>query len=199
MAQLTGPYGPAAQSVLDSLPPHSAELEAAEVWRRLNRWLRHNENVPEAVVSARRFARRRRASDMNLLRTAPDPLVWAHGGLHDKQIIVTDGDTPLGLLDFDSTARAEAALDLANLDVHLELRLRENRMAPERYRRLTHRCWPPPRNCTSVRPGSMRTRTRMAPSGIFLRSPAACPWPGRSRREKGGAQRTELSQGAAGM
>ena len=69
----------------------------------------------------------------NLLRTAPDPLVWAHGGLHDKQIIATDGTSPLGLLDFDKTARAEAALDLADLDVHLEPRLRENRRAPARY------------------------------------------------------------------
>jgi hypothetical protein len=133
VAQLTGPYGPAAQSVLDILPPHSAELEAAEVERLLNRWWRHRENVPE--LSVQRDALRAAAEQvtMNLLRTAPDPLVWAHGGLHAKQIIVTDSDTPLGLLDFDSTARAEAARDLADLDVHLELRLRENRMAPERY------------------------------------------------------------------
>ncbi|MDQ0819581.1 aminoglycoside phosphotransferase (APT) family kinase protein [Arthrobacter sp. V4I6] len=52
--------------------------------------------------------------------------MWAHGGLHEKQIIATEGSSPLGLLDFDSTARAEAALDLASMDVFLELRLREN-------------------------------------------------------------------------
>ena len=36
-------------------------------------------------------------------------------------------------MDFDKTARAEAALDLASLDVFLELRLRENRITPARY------------------------------------------------------------------
>lgn len=133
VAQLTGPLGPAAQGVLDSLPPYSADLEAAEVQGLLNRWWRHHENDPELSVqhTALRAAAERMTA--NLLQTAPDPLVWAHGGLHAKQIIVTDGDTPLGLLDFDSTARAEAARDLADLDVHLELRLRENRMGLARY------------------------------------------------------------------
>ena len=70
---------------------------------------------------------------MNLLETAPDPPVWAHGDLYDKQIIVADGDTPPGLLDFDSTARAEAARDLASLDVRLELHLRNDRITPARY------------------------------------------------------------------
>ena len=132
-AQLTSPLGPAAQSVFDSLPPYPADLEAAEVEGLLKRWWRHYENVPE--LSFQHAALRAAAERVtaNLVRTPPDPLVWAHGGLHAKQIIVTDGETPLGLLDFDGTARAEAARDLADLDVHLELRLRENRMVPARY------------------------------------------------------------------
>lgn len=131
--QISGPYGSAAQSVLDSLPLHSAEQEAAQVWRTVNVWLQHNENVPGLMPL--RDALRGAAEDVvsNLLGSAPDPLVWAHGGLHDKQIIATDGASPLGLLDFDKTARAEAALDLASLDVFLELRLRENRITPARY------------------------------------------------------------------
>jgi hypothetical protein len=134
VAQLNGPDGPAAQSVLSSLPLHPAELEAADVWRRVNRWLRHHENVPESSSPGDALRAAAEQVTLNLLRSAPDPLVWAHGDLHDRQIIVTeDPSSPPGLLDLDSTARAEAALDLANLDVHLELHLRQNHMTPARY------------------------------------------------------------------
>jgi hypothetical protein len=133
VAELNGSHRPAAQSVLDSLPLRSPEWEVAKMGRRVDDWLRHNENVPD--LSSQRDALRAAAEQvtMNLLRTAPDPLVWAHGDLYDKQIIVPDGDIPPGLLDFDSTARHEAARDLAGLDVHLELHLRHNSMTPARY------------------------------------------------------------------
>ena len=133
VAQLNGPYDPSAQGVLDSLPLRSAEVEAARLQRSVHRWLRHNKSAPES--SSQRNAMRVWAAEIttNLLRTAPDPLVWAHGDLHDRQIIATDGSSPLGLLDFDGTVRAEAAFDLAKLDVRLELQLGQNRMAPARY------------------------------------------------------------------
>ena len=133
VAELNGSHGPAARGVLDSLPLRSAEWEAAKVCRRVDDWLRHNENVPE--LSSQRAVLRAAVEQvaMNLIRTAPDPVVWAHGDLYDKQIIVPDGDIAPGLLDFDSTARHEAARDLAGLDVHLELHLRNNRMTPARY------------------------------------------------------------------
>jgi Phosphotransferase enzyme family len=133
VAQQNCRYGRAAQSVLDSLPLHSAELEAANVWRRVNGWLFHNQNVPEAVAQGNSLRAAAEYVSMNLLRTAPDPLVWSHGDLHPKQIIATDGPSPPGLLDFDSTARAEAARDLAGLDVHLELHRRQGQLAPARY------------------------------------------------------------------
>ena len=126
-------YGRAAQGVLNSLPLHSAEVEAANVWRRVNGWLLHNENVPELVPQGTALRTAAGHVSVNLLRTAPDPPVWAHGDLHAKQIIATGGTSPPGLLDFDSTARAEAARDLAGLDVHLELDLRQGLMAPARY------------------------------------------------------------------
>ena len=47
VAQLNRPQGPAGQSALDGLPLHSAELEATTMWRMVNLWLHHNENVPE--------------------------------------------------------------------------------------------------------------------------------------------------------
>ena len=133
-AQVSSPNGPAAQEVLNSLPLHSAERESGKVWRLVNLWLQHNEGVPELAAPGDALRAAAEQVTTDLLRTEPDPLVWAHGGLHDKQIISTDGTSPLGLLDFDATARAEAALDLASMDVYLELRLRKNQITPARYR-----------------------------------------------------------------
>lgn len=48
------------------------------------------------------------------------PLGVSHRDLHDKQVLA--GEHGLGLLDFDTAALAEPALDLANLMVHAELR-----------------------------------------------------------------------------
>jgi hypothetical protein len=133
VAELNGSYGPAAQSVLDSLPLRPPEWEANKMWQRVNDWMRHNENVPE--LPSQRDALRAAAEQVatHLLGSVPDPLTWVHGDLYDKQIIVPDGDIPPGLLDFDSTARSEAARDLAGMDVRLELHLRNNRMTPARY------------------------------------------------------------------
>ena len=118
---------------LAALPVHSPEVEVADLRRWLGRWLRHYKNVPEAAAHGAALSARAEAVTQNLLRREPDPLVWAHGDLHDKQILAVEGPAPLGLLDFDDSAQAEAALDLANLDVHLELHMRRNRMTPERY------------------------------------------------------------------
>ena len=101
--------------------------------RWLKRWLRHTEGVPE--LESQRETLRARAEHItaNLLGTAPDPTVWTHGDLHDRQVISRNGGSPFGLLDFDDAAQSEAARDLANLDVHLELRLRRNTLTPPRY------------------------------------------------------------------
>ena len=82
---------------------------------------------------ARGRPRGRGQAAQKLLRTDPDPLVWSHGDLHDKQIFTLDPGAPLGLLDFDEACRAEAAADLGNLAVHLQLRLHQHRLTAERY------------------------------------------------------------------
>lgn len=133
VAQLGSPYGPSAKGVLESLPLRSAEVEAARLQHRVHRWLRHNKSVPQSSSPCQTMQAWAEEITANLLRTLPDPLVWAHGDLHDKQIIATDGSSPPGLLDFDETVRAEAAFDLAKLDVRLELQLGQDRMAPARY------------------------------------------------------------------
>lgn len=133
VAQLTGCRGTARECVLESLPVHSAEVEAVDLWRRVNRWLRHNEKLPEASPAGDALRAAAGVVTNDLLREPPDPLVWAHGDLHDRQVIIADTGTPPGLLDFSSTSRAEAALDLADLDVHLELHLRQNELDPARF------------------------------------------------------------------
>ena len=133
VTQVGGPRGPAQEAVLNSLPLRSAETRADDVWRRVDRWLRHYQNAPGLSSERRTLLTRAEQVAANLLRTPRDPLVWAHGDLHDKQIIATPGASPLGLLDFDGTSRAEAALDLANIDGHLELHLRQGLLAHSRY------------------------------------------------------------------
>jgi aminoglycoside/choline kinase family phosphotransferase len=123
----------AGHAALAALPVHSPEVEVADLRRWVNRWLRHYNDVPEAASQRATLSARADYVIRNLLRTAPDPLVWAHGDLHDKQILAAGGPSPLGLLDFDDTAQAEAAVDLANLDVHLELSARIPCISPDRY------------------------------------------------------------------
>lgn len=60
------------------------------------------------------------------LALTPDPLVTLHRDLHDKQAL-WDGER-IHLLDLDTAARGEAALDLANLLVHVELREAQGRL-----------------------------------------------------------------------
>jgi hypothetical protein len=123
----------AGHAALGALPVHSAEVEVADLRRWVKRWLRHYSGIPEAAAHGAALSARADQVAQNLLRTAPDPLVWAHGDLHDKQILAASGSAPLGLLDFDDTAQAEAALDLANMDVHLELHARHPRTSLDRY------------------------------------------------------------------
>ncbi|WP_026538100.1 phosphotransferase [Arthrobacter sp. 9MFCol3.1] len=133
LAQLSAASDVSRRTILGAMPVHSAEAEANAVARWLKRWLRHTANVPE--VSTQRDTLMAMADYVmaNLLGSVPDPLVWAHGDLHDRQIIAGDGRSPFGLLDFDDAAQAEAARDLAYLDFHLERRLRRNSLTPARY------------------------------------------------------------------
>lgn len=132
-AQVGGRGDAGSRAALAALPVHSAGVEVAELRRWVDRWWRHYGGVPDAAAHG--AALRSLAGDVapDLLRAPADPLVWAHGDLHDKQILAADDASPLGLLDFDDTARAEAALDLATLDVRLELHSRRNRLTPDRF------------------------------------------------------------------
>ncbi len=65
-----------------------------------------------------------------LAETPAGPFVPLHRDSYDKQFI-TDGER-IGLLDFDTLTVGEAALDVANLLVHCELRVHQRACSPER-------------------------------------------------------------------
>jgi len=117
----------------DAQPTHTASTEAEVLMRWVGHWLHHSAGVPEAAATRSALAWRARAVTEELLRTPADPLVWAHGDLHDKQLLGTCDEPRIGLLDFDGACVAEAALDLANLDVHLALRHRQGKLTGRRY------------------------------------------------------------------
>ncbi len=62
-----------------------------------------------------------------LHRNATEPTALLHRDFYDKQVFV-EHENNLGLLDFDTLSRGEAALDIANFLVHLELRTMQNRI-----------------------------------------------------------------------
>jgi aminoglycoside phosphotransferase (APT) family kinase protein len=93
------------------LPVHDAQREADVTLR----WV-------ERAVAAKRLP----AADLDealapLTRQPAPATTLTHRDLHDGQLLFTDG--PPGVLDPDTLARAEPALDLANLLVHLDLRV----------------------------------------------------------------------------
>lgn len=92
------------------LPLHDAGAEAATTVR----WL-------TAAADAGRLPRFDPHPLLAPLLAGPGPTRAAHRDLHDGQLL-WDG-ARLGVLDADTLARAEPALDLANLLVHLELRV----------------------------------------------------------------------------
>jgi hypothetical protein len=124
---------------LEQLPLHDAEEELVKLRRWIDHWLLHSEGIHAAEQGRAALLAQANAVTAGLLAGPQDSLGWAHGDLHDKQIL---GPDPIlgtgnagapGLLDFDEACRAEAALDLANLDVHLELRRRQNLLSGQRF------------------------------------------------------------------
>lgn len=72
-------------------------------------------------------------SAATLLSGDSPTLVRVHRDLHDKQLVLAAGRPP-GLLDLDLATSGEAALDLANLLAHLELRQLQGRCDTRRAR-----------------------------------------------------------------
>lgn len=113
-------------------PVHPPEAEAQNLRRWLNHWMRHSAQVPEAARARAILAARAETAINLLLSTPPGPFAWSHGDLHDKQIF-GGAHQATGLLDLDGSCRAEAALDLANLDVHIALRFHQKLLSAHRF------------------------------------------------------------------
>lgn len=121
-------------TAMEALPPRPAAVQVAILQRMVDRWLLHAREIPAARVQRETVQAAALDVSRRLLDAAPDPLVFSHGDLHDKQIFAGAAGGPVGLLDFDEAGRAEAAADIANLAVHLELRRRQGRLTAQRYR-----------------------------------------------------------------
>lgn len=101
----------------DAPAPHTAHDEVL-VLRRWLDWVTGLEALP--TILQHRVTERVAAVTSELISRPAQALVISHRDLHDKQMLAADSS--LGLLDFDTVALAEPALDLANLAVHAHLR-----------------------------------------------------------------------------
>jgi hypothetical protein len=139
----------------DGLPVHDAAAEVEVTLSWVARAVAAG-RLPERVVDPRLAS---------LLEGAPTVLGAAHRDLHDGQLLVADGR--LGLLDPDTLAAAEPALDLANLLVHLQLRVDQGLLGSEPAREATAILWGaverlPPGTNDRVAAYARATRLRLA-------------------------------------
>ena len=99
------------------------------------------------------------------LAAASSPPVLLHRDFYDKQVFV-DGGGRVGLLDFDTLAMGEAALDVANVLVHFELRALQGHCPPGRAKAavtaLLEGCQPSPHVRRRIGAYADATRLRLA-------------------------------------
>ncbi len=123
-----------ALAVLHAAEPGSglARHDVVAEWEVAERWVAHA--LGHGVVHADAVGPAAALAD---LRTRLDRregkvrTTLVHRDLHDKQMLVADGDE-VGVLDLDTLALGDPALDLANLLVHLELRVLQGWCDPGR-------------------------------------------------------------------
>jgi len=101
------------------VPPAAAAHDAAREAQVLLRAVDELESYVPALARRTRPAAATAARDLAALpAVAPAPL---HRDLHDKQVLVGP-DGRIGLIDFDTLAAGDPALDVGNLVAHLHLR-----------------------------------------------------------------------------
>ncbi|MDQ1082193.1 MULTISPECIES: hypothetical protein [Microbacterium] len=150
---------------------HTPDDEAAV----LLRWRDHAVAAGSRAATAAAFDRAAQA----LLVDAGGHFVPAHRDLHDKQVL-WDGRRA-GLIDLDTAARAEPALDLANLRAHVAWRHAQGRMSASRAEaarsavdRVASRAGVDPR-----RMNAYETSSRLRLGAVYLFRPA---WHATARR-----------------
>lgn len=100
------------------LPSHSPQQEAQVLTNWLSEAIARG-LLPDSAGSARTAAGR---ISERLVAQEPE-LLLSHRDLHDGQLLFSQRGNQLSLLDFDTLALAEPALDLGNLSVHAILRV----------------------------------------------------------------------------
>lgn len=115
-----------ARPVAAGIPSYSAEDECATV----EKWAAQARQFGTLAVGERQLGEAVDHVQELLLGSAAQAPVLAHRDLHDKQILFDPKQRSLGLIDCDTLALAEPALDLANLLVHLEFRCHQGLLHP---------------------------------------------------------------------
>ncbi|WP_459334098.1 phosphotransferase [Arthrobacter sp. Hz1] len=100
------------------LPAHGTRDEC----RTVSRWVTYAQEFRVLPVAADRLQRASTQVTRLLISGAPQATVLSHRDLHDKQLLFNPDSRSVGLIDCDTIAAAEPALDLANLLVHIDLR-----------------------------------------------------------------------------
>lgn len=106
-------------------PPYLTAHSAGDEIGVLQRWLNRLETFIPPLSSQIRSIAAGLFEALNNSNT-PSPSVLLHRDFYDKQIFINAGGH-IGLLDFDTLSTGEAALDLANVLVHFELRALQGR------------------------------------------------------------------------
>ncbi|NOJ60380.1 phosphotransferase [Arthrobacter sp. 260] len=109
--------GSAGQSRV-ALPAHTARDEC----RTMARWVNQAQEFEALPVEPARLQRASAQVARLLISGAPQQAVLSHRDLHDKQLLFNPDSGSIGLIDCDTVAVAEPALDLANLLVHVDFR-----------------------------------------------------------------------------
>jgi aminoglycoside phosphotransferase len=109
-----------------NISSHNADAEI----RVIKNWIERLETFLPELSHLLRLAA---AGVFEALAAASSPHVPLHRDFYDKQVLV-DVDGRVGLLDFDTLAAGEAALDLANALIHFELRSLQGYCPPEQAR-----------------------------------------------------------------
>jgi len=140
--------------------PHEMAAEIAVT----ERWL----SAASAYGLLRRHAWQGSLSHAAARLAVATPFVRVHRDLHDKQLVVAPG-RPVGILDLDLTTSGEAAVDIANLLVHFELRHLQGRCGPQRADRCATALLDgyAPSGLTLSRVDAYRTTTRLRLAGVY--------------------------------
>ncbi|MEX3632260.1 phosphotransferase [Rothia sp. LK2492] len=136
------------------------------------------------IESARNFAALDRINDLEgaaeavatALAEKPDQPVLLHRDLHDKQLLWNGSQ--LGILDIDTAAIGEAALDVGNLLAHIELRRIQGHLTAKKAAEITVILWDLAQEAgiSSQRLRAYTQGSRIRITCVYAFRPRSAPW-----------------------